>query len=772
MWAYLHKWNVERLKSRNIALFWACLLSLACGAIALGEPLDQTMRQYRNHLRPQKASGDIVVVGIDSRSLAEVNRWPWPRANYAKIIDQLIKAGAEKIGFDISFVYKSDVNNDKMMVNSLKNSKGKVFLATRFIIDPISRKRIDKATIPEMSRYAEDVNINWRVGIFGLPKLFPYQLMVNGKYSPTMASLLSGVSGQKNEYFRADYAIDINTIPMFSAVDVLNGKISPSKFKGKNIIVAFAASETDDMYRWPGRGMTPGGYFWVAAAETLKRGKPLDIGWLTPWAIGMVVACAFMHLHKKALRRLIYASGVAGLIFGPLILDQNLIFVDVTPALLALAIVGGARIRANIRKRLHESAITNNVSGQYNLNALREVVAPEGSSLIVAKVHNFIDMKATFPPEREKDLIDQIVARIDLNRNGATLYQGDDGVFAWMAAAPNQADVQDQVDALYAIFRSPIMLDGISINVFMTFGLDNDDSRALPNRLNTALLAADEAAKLGHRWAQTDRSKSQLVETQLRLLGELDHAIANGELWVAYQPKFDLVAKRICGAEALIRWNHPHRGEISPQDFIGLAEDQNRIDNLTLFVLRDAIKAAAAVNTNGLGFEIAVNLSPRSFYDQPIDLIINTILIDNQLPPHLLTLEVTETAVMSDDGIFLEMLDKLDSIGVNISIDDFGTGQSTLSYLKLIPGNEVKIDRSLIMGIDRDEQAHNLVISTINMIHSLKKIALAEGVEDAIVLDLVTKIGFEKAQGYHIGRPMRFRDLWDVLGLAKERFVA
>lgn len=765
MWARLLKLKNGRQTRGNGILLWACLLSLICGLIEFGLPLENMLRYARNEIRPQKASGDIVVVGIDGRSLNEVKRWPWPRAYHAQMIDTLNKAGAKRIFFDFNFDSYSDPVNDKAMVDALKRTPGKVFLASRLVVDQATGVRSDHVSIPEFSRHSGTVNINVETDPFGSPRAWPYQIMIDGKLNSSMASALSNVTGEIGTYFRADYAIDARTIPKVSAVDLINGKLENAMFKGKDVIIASSTLELGDMFWLPGQGVMSGAYFTVLAAETLKRGKPTEYSWFGPWAIGIMLTIAFMRIRRKVLRRSIFGFGVVGLLAIPLVLEQNLIFVETVPALLAFAIVGAARARANFRKQLHDSGITNNITGLHNLAALHEIEAKTGAALIAMKIHNYLAIKSTVTARHEKELIDQIVSRISLGVERANLYQGDDGAFVWIADDVSHATAVERIDALHSIFRSTIKVGDQAVNLFVTFGIDRDETRSLPNRASAAILAADEGAKNGDRWSLSDADKSKERSAQLYLVGRIDQAIANGEIWVAYQPKLEIATNRICGAEALVRWTHPDRGAISPDEFITMAEEQDRIDNLTLHVLENAIKTSSAINKHGVNFEIAANLSPRAFAGLPIDAIASAMLAKYGLPAHCLTLEITETATMRPNGEFIAVLERLRAIGINISVDDYGTGLSTLEYLRAIPSNEVKIDRSLISQIDFSPESRMIVNSTIQMVHSLGRSIVAEGVETESVLKLISQMGCDKAQGYLISKPMRFRDLWNMIGI-------
>jgi diguanylate cyclase len=765
MWARIVKLKNGSQTRGNGVLLWACLLSLICGVLEFGQPLEDMLRYGRNEIRSQKASGDIVVVGIDGRSMNETKkRWPWPRADLAKMIDELNKAGAKRIFFDFTFATNTDQINDNAMVEALKRAPEKVFLATRFVVDKSTRQRTDHVSIPQFSAYSGGANINMWVDSFGVPRGYPYQAQVGGRIYRTMPAIMSDTFVKSDQLFRVDYSTSVDSIPRISAIDLIKGRFKKEDVYRKDIVIAPDTPELGDIYRHWGDGMISGVYFNVLAAETLKRGIPVEYSWFVPWLFIIIMTAAFMRSTKKVLRRSIFATGVVGLLTVPLLLEKYLIFVQIVPALLVFLIVGVARARANFRKKIHDSGITNNVSGLFNLAALHEAIAKPDATLIAMKIHNYLTIKATFPAEREKELIDQIISRISLGVERADLYQSDDGAFVWLANEITHSTVVERIDALHSIFRGTIKVGDQSVNLFVTFGIDRDQTRSLSNRASAAILAADEGAKNGDRWSLSDTDKSKERSAQLFLVGRIDEAIANGEIWVAYQPKLDIKTNRLCGAEALVRWTHPDRGAISPDEFIMMAEEQDRIDNLTLHVLENAIKTSAAINNHGVDFEIAANLSPRAFAGLPIDAIASAMLAKYGLPARCLTLEITETATMRPNGEFIAVLERLRTIGINISVDDYGTGLSTLEYLRAIPSNEVKIDRSLISQIDFSTESRMIVNSTIQMVHSLGRSVVAEGVESEDILKLISQMGCDRAQGYLIAKPMRFRELWHLIG--------
>jgi EAL domain-containing protein (putative c-di-GMP-specific phosphodiesterase class I) len=245
----------------------------------------------------------------------------------------------------------------------------------------------------------------------------------------------------------------------------------------------------------------------------------------------------------------------------------------------------------------------------------------------------------------------------------------------------------------------------------------------------------------------------------LSLLSQLDEAVDKGEVWVAYQPKLDLATGQIVGAEALARWTHPEKGPIAASEFIAAAEQHDRIAKLTDFVLNQAIGATAALNRRFSGIGVAVNLSARLLSDKGFTLRLGAMLARHKFPARLLTLELTETAELASSGSAMGMLAALRDLGVTISIDDYGTGLSTLDYLKKIPATEIKIDQSFVRGMLDNRSDRLMVQSTIGLAHELGRRVVAEGVERTEILDALTEMRCDVAQGYVIGRPMSLEAL-------------
>ena len=203
-----------------------------------------------------------------------------------------------------------------------------------------------------------------------------------------------------------------------------------------------------------------------------------------------------------------------------------------------------------------------------------------------------------------------------------------------------------------------------------------------------------------------------------------------------------------------MRWTHHEKGPISPVEFVLAAEQSGRIQKLTAYVLERAVQAAAEINAHGIDFGVAVNLSARLIDDPELTEKIARVLRAHGLKPQHLTLEITETAALGTTSAHLENLARLRAFGVQISVDDYGTGLSTLDYLKKIPANEIKIDKSFVQAMHRNQGDRVIVDSTIQLAHSLGRRVVAEGVEDREALYALSLMGCDVAQGFFIGRPI------------------
>jgi len=236
---------------------------------------------------------------------------------------------------------------------------------------------------------------------------------------------------------------------------------------------------------------------------------------------------------------------------------------------------------------------------------------------------------------------------------------------------------------------------------------------------------------------------------------ELEQALLEHELFLQYQPKLIIAGAvpKIHGVEALVRWQHPRRGLLQPRHFLGAVEEYNLMSRLTDFVMTEAVRQAGVWQTNGVPLEMVVNLSPRLVRDRDFPERLSMLLRESEFPPDQLTLDVTESTSTQDRGLMLDVFTRLRVLGVGLSLDNFGTGLSSLTELYRLPFSEIKVDHTLIADVVREREAQLIVQAIANLAHTLQLSVCAEGVETRQTLEFIRFIGFDTAQGRFFAEP-------------------
>ncbi|SDT53637.1 putative bifunctional diguanylate cyclase/phosphodiesterase [Actinoplanes derwentensis] len=320
---------------------------------------------------------------------------------------------------------------------------------------------------------------------------------------------------------------------------------------------------------------------------------------------------------------------------------------------------------------------------------------------------------------------------------------------------------------LLAVLHQPFAVGDINIDMEANIGLSlgpehGTDPETLVRHAETAMHQATENATGIQRY---DASHDTNAPRRLELLGDLRRAFDTDEqISLHYQPKIDLASGRLAGVEALIRWNHPVRGRMAPDDFIPVAESTSLIRPLTDHVLREAIGQAKRWQERGTPIPVAVNMSTRCLLDPTFAERVFELLDGAGLPPDLLELEITESMVMADPERALVVLRSLHDGGIRLSVDDFGTGHSSMTYLRVLPVDELKIDRSFVQNMTGSGSDTVLVRTAITLGHNLGLSVVAEGIEDELTASALRDLGCDIAQGYHFGRPMPAADFdrWHI----------
>jgi len=336
---------------------------------------------------------------------------------------------------------------------------------------------------------------------------------------------------------------------------------------------------------------------------------------------------------------------------------------------------------------------------------------------------------------------------------------GDEFVLVLPDVSDAKAVVIPIVKKILDVFKTPFAIEKrlLSTSVSMGIALAPDDGETFELLLQKADTAMYRAKELGRNTYcfYTDRMNRDMLE-QLKMQSELARAVEKRDFLLYYQPQIDLREKRITGVEALVRWNHPESGIISPATFIPLAEASGLIVPIGEWVIQEACTKAAHWLRNGMPLSIAVNISAIQFKRGDLVSVVEKSLAQTGLPARYLELELTESTMMHDTENTLKTVCRLKEIGVRLSIDDFGTGYSSLAYLKRFDVDKLKIDQSFVRDICQDHEDAVIVKTIIQMAKSLNLKTVAEGVESDEILKVLETHGCDEVQGYYFAKPMKF----------------
>lgn len=312
------------------------------------------------------------------------------------------------------------------------------------------------------------------------------------------------------------------------------------------------------------------------------------------------------------------------------------------------------------------------------------------------------------------------------------------------------------------VIHRPFHDEGLTVQLSASIGIalapdHGIDGTTLLRRADVAMYEAKSNRSAVEVY---DPQRDRYSTRRLAMASELRSAVENGALEVYYQPKGRLADGQIVGLEALCRWVHPRHGEVPPGEFIDLAERTGLIGPVTEHVLRTAFGDAMRLRSDGHSLSVAVNVAASSLMAEDFPGAVAGLIAETDIDPRTVTLEVTESTMMIDSVGARAALGELSEIGVALSIDDFGTGFSSLSQLSSLPVDEVKIDRSFVVNMTVDQRMAKIVTSTIGLVHSLGLQVVAEGVESRGIWDMLRRAGCDLAQGHYLARPMDFTDVW------------
>ena len=436
------------------------------------------------------------------------------------------------------------------------------------------------------------------------------------------------------------------------------------------------------------------------------------------------------------------------------------------------------RVTLRLRRQMEEierRALYDDLTGLPNRTLFRDRIEhmiaaaerdPGSRAVMLLDVDRFREINDALGHETGDRLLQEVAGRLgETVRSSETLARLGGDEFGILLSPGSDEDATALAARIHGVLETPFSLSGFPLEIAVSVGIaaypEHGDS------VDTLLQHADVAmyiAKDGHAGTALYESEQDTSDAaRLALAGELRGAIDNEELVVHFQPKADLESGLIVGVEALVRWQHPERGFIPPNEFIPIAEQTGLIKPLSQYVVASALRQCGEWRAAGFDLHVAVNLTIPDLLDLELPDRIGELLAETGVRPGQLELEVTETTILADPFRVRQVLNRLNEMGLRLAIDDFGTGYSSLAYLKNLPVHTIKIDRSFVMGMCEDASDATIVRSTIDLGRNLGLGVVAEGIESQEVWDALRADGCTLAQGYFISRPASAEYLKPIL---------
>ncbi len=427
--------------------------------------------------------------------------------------------------------------------------------------------------------------------------------------------------------------------------------------------------------------------------------------------------------------------------------------------------------RRQVRKALEHQALHDSLTGLPNRVLLHDrleqairLARRENSALalMILDLDHFKEVNDSYGHQAGDKLLQLVGRRLTgtLRETDTVARLGGDEYAVVLLGADERA-ARRVAEKLLKTLESPFEVQGQALDVGASIGIATYPLHAeiLDGLMRRADIALYVAKRSRRAYAFYAAEHEQSGTGRLALMAQLRRGIANGELRVHYQPIVAIPSGEVIRMEALVRWQHPERGLVPPDEFISVAEQTGLIQPLTHWVLRRALQDCLRWHERGVAITVAVNVSMRNLLDPELPALIADMLARVGADPSWLRLEVTENVIMADPGRNTTTLEALRALGVGLSVDDFGTGYSSLAYLHRLPVDEIKIDKSFVkpMATDRDTRA--IVRAAVYLAHSLRLHSVAEGIEDADTFNLLATLGCDAGQGYYIARPMPESDV-------------
>jgi EAL domain-containing protein (putative c-di-GMP-specific phosphodiesterase class I)/CHASE2 domain-containing sensor protein/GGDEF domain-containing protein len=739
--------------------------------------LDYDLAALRMETAKRLPSNTLTIVEIDAASLEAAGHWPWGRERYAQVLDNLTAAGAGLVAFDIDFSARSTPEGDAEFKRVIDANAGWVVLPT-FLQPDLQHQNVPLAGLAANAVVA---SVNIELSEDGRVRTYRRGFHFAETLTPTFAGFLSGSDLGDAAPFYIDFGIAPEKLSRISFDDVLNNRFDPDLVRDRTILIGATAVELGDHVSTPHMPAIPGVYIHALAYETLFQGRAItQLSIIWSLIVGMLLLlagiCMAACLKLPQVFALQMLAAVVTWLSSAVLHEAASVSLALSPIVgaIGLSLVYAIRHkvlrdeRALIDQRaahLEFMARHDSETGLPNrialLEAMRTSHPDKGSGVIIlisAGIEKFAELRGSIGYANAVEVIGIATAGLARAGIGQDFYRLDSALVATVVRVDDQQAAEKFVSQLT---RHTFLTDKVgdqAINLHFRMGVVISAAGELTpeTMLERAALSVDHARK--HKrdivcWGDADFEDPHL---KFAMLNDILTGIDRGEFTLLYQPKYSIQTNSFSDAEALIRWKHHKLGNIPPWKFISVAEETGAIDALTLWVADQAIRDQACLREQGITANFAINLSAGSLSDVNL---CRELITRIRRAGAAMTVEITETAMIGRPEQAALSLKAFQEAGIRIAIDDYGSGHSSLAYLKSLNADELKIDRSLILDVTSSRRDRLILKSTFDLARALGMKVICEGVEDELTFAALAALGCDMIQGYFVGRPMGLAEL-------------
>jgi diguanylate cyclase len=746
--------NLNKAKIGQKILLFAAICGVL-GALGVFRPVSLLLYTLQTKAATKPVSGDIVVVGIDSPSIREIGRWPWPRDKQAELIKKIDSYGPNSIYIDIGYQGTTTPAADSSLRNALETTRAPTKVAV------LATER-DDGTVNSIFSHPAAVGSSDRTTVyfpyrFGYVWKLPTTIKTENGSLQSMAGSIAKFNGAKMPTFRLDYGYNPSTIPVLSAKDIIEGTIDQNKLKGKSVVLGVTDVTQNDIHSMPGWGQRAGVLFHVVGAETLKDGLPKEWGWLLLFSFAaMISAFHLASIGLKYSQRMTW-TGVIGILGASTWLTTLHIGNDPVPALALLGSVGFYVARqkaALIRSRRNAQTGFSDMTG-YMVEEVVSNAMVIGATLYRAETRLGYEL-----PDDDKKIMKEAAHRLSTVIDEQQLTHNEHRQFFWEMPSIATSKLAEHLEGLRLLFAEPLTIDGRKIDVDISFGVDRNTNVSIKSRMESALEASVEASKSQSIFKiATTSSFAAHLKTQFD--PEFETAIANGDIELMLEAQKDLTNECVESAGASLKWTHPAHGQIATTDMFKFARESGNLHKLSEFLCEQAIAAAGHLSKQREGFTVSIKISMDVILKSGFGSKMLAIAEQAQCHPSCIIFDVIDIHNHKYSEPAKKAFRDLKKHGFRVGIGDFGVNVDDIDLLRIFRPDEIFLAKGFSAELLGSTSNQIFADGALRIARASNVKTTADGIDDRDVLSALRQRGCDRGNGKIIATPLNLQDFID-----------